>query len=293
MSPPTTLIVGCGYLGQRVGRLLAAGGATVYGTVRSSARASTLADLGIEPIIADVVLPESLRSLPQADRVLYCVGFDRSGPHAMRTVYVDGLRHVLERATGALDRFVYVSSTGVYSRNDGGWVSEDDPTEPTHESGRVCLEAETLAHGLGPDRGLNPVVLRCSGLYGPGRIPRRASLERNEPIAGDPSKYLNLIHIDDAATAAATALDRGVPGRTYHVSDDRPVERQEFYHLVAAVCGAPAPRFEAMTPDHPARMREDSNKRISNRRLREELQVGLAYPDIQSGVPAALAAERV
>jgi nucleoside-diphosphate-sugar epimerase len=287
-----TLIVGCGYLGRRVGELLVARGETVCGSVRSPARAATLAGSGIEPVLADVLAPDTLAALPQADRVLYCVGFDRSGSRSMRSVYVEGVRNFLERYQGTAGPLVYVSSTGVYGRNDGGWVAEDDPAEPSHESGRVCLEAEEVVRRLGSARGLDPVVIRCSGLYGPGRIPRRAGLERNEPIAGDPSKFLNLIHIDDAARSAVAALDRGQPGRTYHVSDDRPVERQEFYSLVATLLGTPPPRYEALTPENPARAREESNKRISNRRIREELQVDLTFPDIQTGLPAAVDRER-
>ena len=56
----STLIVGCGYLGERVGKCLVDRGERVFGTVRSAVRAGQLDHLGIEPIIADVVQPESL-----------------------------------------------------------------------------------------------------------------------------------------------------------------------------------------------------------------------------------------
>jgi nucleoside-diphosphate-sugar epimerase len=282
----STLIVGCGYLGERVGKILLARGEPVSGTVRSPARAGTLATIGIEPVIADVLAPQSLAALPDADRVLYCVGLDRTASVPMRTVCVDGLRNVLARLQGRYGRLAYVSSTGVYGRNEGGFVSEDDPAEPVHESGRVVLDAEQLLRPEGA------IVLRCSGLYGPGRIPGRASLERGEPIPGDPSRYLNLIHIDDAATAVVAALDRGERGRIYHLSDDRPVERREYYGRAAALLGAPPPHFAPPAPGGPAALREESSKRISNRRLRNELGVILAYPDIETGLPAALEAER-
>lgn len=285
-----TLIVGCGYLGLRVGKQLVGRGELVYGTVRSSARAVSLQEAGIEPLIANVLEPGTLAALPDVERVLYCVGFDRSGADSMRTVYVDGVHNFLEHYPGSAARLVYVSSTGVYGRNDGGWISEDDPAEPAHESGRVCLDAEATARRLGGVRKLDPVVIRCSGLYGPHRIPRKASLERNEPIVGDPTKFLNLIHIDDAAKLAVAALDRGAPGRIYHVSDDRPSERREFYNLVTNLLGIAPARFETLTQDNPAAAREESNKRISNHRIRSELKVELTFPDIQSGVPAAIAA---
>jgi nucleoside-diphosphate-sugar epimerase len=278
----TTLIVGCGYLGQRVGAILAGRGEAVLGTVRSPARAGALAAIGIEPIIADVLDPRSLAGLPGAERVLYCVGYDRAAGASMRAVYIDGLVGALASLEGRFGRLAYVSSTGVYGQTDGSWVSEEDPTEPVQESGRVVLGAEELVRPLGA------MLLRCSGLYGPGRIPGRASIERGEPIGVDPAKFLNLIHIDDAATGAVAALDRGVDGRVYHLSDDRPVERGEYYGLLARLLAAPAPRFAPPAAAGPEGARGESNKRISNLRLRNELGAALAYPDIGAGLVAAL-----
>ncbi len=105
---------------------------------------------------------------------------------------------------------------------------------------------------------------------------------------GDPGKWLNLIHIDDAASAAIAALERGVSGRVYLASDDRPVERQEFYGRAASGLGAPPPRFVKPEPESAEARREESNKRISNRRITTELGLRLAYPDITTGLDAAI-----
>jgi nucleoside-diphosphate-sugar epimerase len=288
----TTLVVGCGYLGRRVGRLLADRGEHVFGTTRSPARAGERVAIGIEPVVADVLKPETLHDLPDADRVLYCVGFDRSAGMPMRAVYVDGLRHALGALGGRASRLIYASSTGVYGQDDGGWVDEHSPTSPRHESGRVALEAEGLAREVGASRALPVVVLRFAGLYGPGRLPGRDALLRGEPIVGDPARFLNLVHIDDAAAAAVAALDRGEPGRTYLVSNDRPVERREYYALAAECLGAPAPRFVPWSGDDPGMRREETNKRVSNRRMKAELGFALSYPGITTGVPAAVQAER-
>jgi nucleoside-diphosphate-sugar epimerase len=281
----TTLIVGCGYLGRRVGIRLVHRGERVFGTTRSVERSSALAGLGIEPIRIDVLDPGSLHGLPAADRVLYCVGFDRSAGQAFRTVHVEGLRNVLERVSG---RLVFIGSTGVYGQSSGEWVDESSPTEPIHETGVVALEAERLALRAEEEQGLSVVVLRCSGLYGPGRIVGRASLERGLPIVGDPSRYLNLIQIDDAAEAAIAALDRGTPGAIYLASDDRPVERRAYYGLAARLLKAPEPRFEIPSPNTAEAARDRSNKRVRNRRMREDLEVSLQFPDIDAGLPDAI-----
>ncbi|MDR3634818.1 MAG: SDR family oxidoreductase [Isosphaeraceae bacterium] len=284
----STLIVGCGYLGKRVAQQLVAAGEHVWGTVRSRPRADDLAASLIEPVIADVLDPASLRALPEADRVFYSVGFDRTAGVAMRTVYVDGLRNALERLGDRSARIVYASSTGVYGQDDGSWVEEDALAEPRHESGRTCLEAENLARDWAAARGFPLIVLRFAGLYGPGRIPRRANVERGEPIAGDPSKFVNFIHSDDAATAAVAALVRGKPGAVYHVADDRPVTRAEFYGRLAECLDAPPPRFSQPAPGSAEARREESNKRVANRRLRDELGVDLHFPDVIQGLGSAL-----
>lgn len=277
----TTLIVGCGYLGRRVAARLIAGGLPVFGTTRSAKNAEALQTLGVTPIVVDVTDPASLQGLPEVDRALYCVGFDRKAGFPLREVHIDGLSHVLKALSGRFDRFVYTSSTSVYGQNDGGWVDEDSPTVPATESGRVCLEAEqmVLRHG--------GTVIRYSGLYGPGRLIRRETLQRGEPIPADPSRFLNLIQIEDAATAAILALDRGEPGRVYLATDDRPVLRESYYGLAARLLGAPDPRFEPSEPGSPG-ARDESHKRASNRRIKAELGLVLAYPDITTGLPESL-----
>jgi nucleoside-diphosphate-sugar epimerase len=284
----STLIIGCGYLGRRLGALLLQGGERVWGTVRSSNRAEEIAGLGIVPVIADVLQPDSWRGLPRTDRVLYCVGFDRTAGALMRAVYVGGLRTVLENLSPSLERLVYAGSTSVYGQTGGEWVDEDSPTCPEHESGRVCLEAEGCVRAWADSRAVSAVVLRLAGLYGTGRIVRRTILEQGEPIPGDPDKFLNLIHIDDATRAAAAALDAVEPGPIYLVGDDRPVKRREYYAVAARTLDAPEPRFASPRPGSSQAARDATNKRVSNRRMKRALGISLLYPDITTGLPDAL-----
>lgn len=284
----TTLVVGCGYLGTRVARTLIEQGDRVFGTSRTREGAARLQELGVEPVVADVLEPDSLAALPAADRVFYAVGFDRGSGRTLREVYVDGLRHALGRIVERAGRIVYSSSTGVYGRDDGGAVDENSPTDARHESGRVAVEAEATLRAVAGAYGVPAVVLRFAGLYGPGRVIRRAALERGEPIAGDPERWLNLIHVDDAAAAAVSALERGEAGRVYNAVDNRPVRRGEYCRLAAEYLGAPPPRFvpAESTP------REEADRRVSNRRMRDELRVALRFPDITTGLPDAVGSGR-
>src|SRR5262245_41515438 len=128
------------------------------------------------------------------------------------------------------------------------------------------------------------IVLRFAGIYGPGRLLRRQTIEKGEPIVGDADKWLNLIHVEDGARAVLAAEAHGEPGRIYNVCDDHPVRRRYFYATLAHVLGAPAPRFAAPPSDQPTPPHELANRRINNRRMKEELGVELQYPDYDQGL---------
>jgi nucleoside-diphosphate-sugar epimerase len=284
------LIFGCGYLGSRVARQWLAAGETVFAVTRSRQKAHELSDLGLEPLIADVTDTASLRELPAADTVLYSVGYDRAGAPPRRQVYVEGLHNVLAALPAATSRIVYISSTGVYSQTDGQWVDEDSFGEPAQESGQVCLDSERLlaASVWGP----RATILRLAGIYGPGRVPRQKELLAGEAIAAPREGYLNLIHVDDAARIVLAA-ERFDPPRLYTISDGHPPLRHEYYTEMARLLAAPAPKFIEPPAHSPARLRAESNKRVSNLRMLAELDVTLEYPSYREGLAAILTAEAV
>ena len=206
----TTSIVGCGYLGQRSGGMLA----------NEASASSAPSDRRLAPPYRRPGHRAGHRRRARArvagrltgGRASLLLCRLRSQPPALRCglfMSTDSKMCSI-RLPRSVTRFVYASSTGVYGQTDGEWVDETSPTCPQHESGRVCLEAENrvLRWAKTIDCSASAIVLRFAGLYGPGRTVRRRSiLERGEPIPGDPQKFLNLIHIDDAAQAAAAALD--------------------------------------------------------------------------------------
>lgn len=268
------LVVGCGYLGLRVARRACADGRTVYALTRS--RADQLRSLGIIPVVGDVTDPSSL-NLPAVESVVHAVGLDRRSGRTMREVYVDGLAHLLDRLP-VPTRFTFVSSTSVYGQTDGSWVDESSPTDPIEESGRTVLEAERLLR----DRLPVATVLRFAGIYGPGRILRKAALLAGEALLGDAEKWLNLIHVDDGATAVRLA--EHVTRETINIADDEPVTRREFYTLSAQLLNAPPAAFAAGPST-----RGDTNRRIRNAKAKRVLNVQPTYPSYRQGMIHAVA----
>jgi nucleoside-diphosphate-sugar epimerase len=277
------LIIGCGYLGRRIAKLWIAEGHRVFATTRSESKAHVLRQMGVEPVLCDVLNPLSLIALPSTETVVHCIGLDRASGRTMRDVYVRGLSNVLTSLPKP-KRYLYVSSTSVYGQTQGEEVDERAPTLPMEEAGKIVLEAERAMRGVLPDA----VVLRFAGIYGPGRLLRRQTIEKGEPIIGDPEKWLNLIHVEDGAEAVLAADAHAQAGGVYNIADDCPVRRRDFYNSLARVLGAKLPTFVLPSPDAPLPSHERANRRIVNRRLHEELKVILRYPSYEVGLPASV-----
>lgn len=280
-DPRRRLIVGCGYLGERVARRWVAAGCGVLATTRHAARAAHLEPLGIESAIIDVTggraaWAELFARHGTPDTVFWAVGFDRTAGATPRDVHVAGLRTLLDALAAASarehrPRVILSSSTGVWGDKAGGVVDEATPPNPSRESGRVLVEAEALlaAHPAGPG-----TALRFAGLYGPGRLPRIADLAAGLPIAADPESWLNLIHVDDAAAVVCAVADAQSARGLYVVSDGHPIRRRTWYCTLAAVAGGPSPRWDPAAP-----RARGADKRVDSSLLRRDLGIRMEHPD--------------
>lgn len=271
----SVLIAGCGDVGSRLARTLAARGEDVI-ALRRSAR--PVAE-GVRTLAADLADPVTLRSLPDdIDRVVYLPTPDARTPEAYRRVFIDGACHLLDRLDSpGLRRFVFVSSSAVYGDHGGGWVDEGTPPAPAGFNGEVLLEAEQALAA----RAVPSCVLRLAGLYGPGRLHPverlrggQARVPRAEPF------WANRIHVDDAAAALAHLLALDRPEPLYLGVDDAPLPLHVFYDDLARRLGLPPPA-EGPGPSG------IGNKRLRNARLRAS---GFMphWPDAREGYAALL-----
>ncbi len=279
-----TLVIGCGYLGRRVAGLWRRRGDEVFALTRTSERADLLREEGLSPLLGDVLQAGAIPFPDEIETCLYAVARDRGSNVSQRELYVDGLSRVLAQPAFRPRRLIFISSTSVYGQERGELVDGATVPEPSQENGRVCLDAERLIVEFSErTAGVRAGVLRLSGIYGPGRlIARVAQLQAGEPVAGRPDGWLNLIHADDAARAVLACEARGESGRSYLVTDDRPVERREYYETLAKLVGAPVPTFAG---------KEGSlGKRCSNATARTALGWIPAFPTLVEGLPHALGA---
>lgn len=278
------LVFGCGYLGLRVAARWLADGTPVYAVTRSKERAQVLRRVGLQSIVADVTRPETLVGLPAANTVLFAVGFDRSSDDTIQQVYVEGLRAVLSALRSPVERFIYISSTGVHGQCDGSWVDESSTCEPVRDGGKAHLQAERLLaeHPIGAQG----IVLRLAGIYGPERVPRRRDLERGGPLPVADG-FLNLIHVDDAAEVVLAAEKQAATPNTFVIADGHPVKRRDYYLELARLLDLGRLEFSEPVAGTVADRRLGS-KRIRTTRLMSELSLRLRYPTYREGLRAIL-----
>ena len=274
------LIAGCGYVGAALAERLVAEGHAVWGLRRDPKGLPS----AVRPLAADLTDPGTLRNLPSGlECVVYTAAPDRLDDAAYRSIYVDGLSHVLDalQHQGQKPRRVFfTSSTAVYAQSAGEWVDEASPIEPTHFSGMRMLEAERLVRS-GP---FPATVLRLGGIYGPGRAGLIERVRRGEAVCTDgPPTYTNRIHRDDCASVLQHLMALPQPDDLYLGVDHEPAEDCVVLRWLAGRLGVPPPRVE--NPTLGSAQRRRGNKRCRNARLVASGYI-FRYPTFRDGYGA-------
>jgi nucleoside-diphosphate-sugar epimerase len=283
------LIVGCGYVGLKVGADLVGQGHQVWGLRRSEKENALIKAAGIQPIKADITASKSFpQDCPQYDWVVHCVSSSGGGAAEYEQTYFTGTRNLLDflgsRPPGKL---VYTSSTSVYGQTDGSWVDEESPAEPTTATAQVLLRTEELLLAEVRRNSFPAVVLRVAGIYGPARTHWLDQVQTGRArIDGDGGRFINMVHRDDVTGAIIAALSLGAAGRVYNVVDDQPVTQSDLLRWIASRLKQPVP--PAADSIQGSRKRGSTSKRISNRRLKEELSYALRFPTFKQGFKAVL-----
>ena len=121
------------------------------------------------------------------------------------------LSRLLDNLRTAPQRIVYVSTSGVYGDRGGRMTDEHTPPAPESNRAKRRLAAETLLTDWCRDRGVDLMILRVPGIYGPGRL-GLDRLRAGEPVLREvDSGPGNRIHVDDLAACCVAAMTTDVP----------------------------------------------------------------------------------
>ncbi len=86
-------------------------------------------------------------------------------------------------------------------------------------------------------------------------------------------------------------MKQPVQGRIYNVCDDDPAPPEDVIDYAAGLLGVPSPPevpYDAAEMSPMARSFYGESKKVSNRRIREELGVCLTYPTYREGLDGLL-----
>jgi nucleoside-diphosphate-sugar epimerase len=253
-----------GAIGRELLPILAAAGHEVTGTTRTPAKQDLIRQMGARPAVADGLDPEAvaqavaeaepevvIHQLTAIDTGSLSRSVDKifAVTNRLRT---EGIDHLLAaaRAVGTR-RFIAQSFAGwPFERTGGRAKTEEDPLLTVAPKGiEETLSAiryleETVA---GAD-GIEGMVLRYGGFYGaytslgldPDGDQVQMLRKRRVPVIGGGTGIWSLVHIHDAASATAAALERGEPG-LYNVVDDEPAPVADILDDLAQVIGVKPP----------------------------------------------------
>jgi nucleoside-diphosphate-sugar epimerase len=286
-----TLIIGCGDIGVRTARLLQQAGGRVSGLARSAESAARLRAFGIVPVTGDLDDAASLADLPTAGKLVYYLAPPPGGGP------VDSRMRNFCRMIGSArlpSRVVYVSTSGVYGDCGGNLVTEATPVNPRTSRAQRRVDAETALQAWGRQHGVAIVILRVTGIYGPGRLPL-ARIQQGHPVLTEAeSPPTNRIHADDLARVCVKAAYRAAAGDIFNVSDGQPGTMAQYFNAICDMLGLPrlpqvgmAEARRVMNPMMLSYLTE--SRRMDNRKMLEELGIDLLYPDIDAGLKNVVA----
>ncbi|MCB1874406.1 MAG: SDR family oxidoreductase [Chromatiales bacterium] len=284
-----TLIVGCGDLGRRLAARLVARGEETTGLVRTTASGEALADLGISPLVMDLDRQPQPPLLGHPFRRIYYF----APPPAMGSEDPRLATYLEARRTQAPERIVYVSTTGVYGDAGGAWITEATPTQALTDRAQRRLWAENHLREWCAEHGTQWLILRVPGIYGPGRLPETRLRAGSPMVRPEEAPFTNRIHSEDLADICVAAMDRGPNGAIYNATDGNPGTMTDYFNDVAKLLGLTPPPLvsleEAKRLLGPAMASYlGESRRISNRKLIEELGISLRYPTLELGLPACI-----
>jgi len=266
------LIVGCGAIGSELAGVLSVQGHDVTGLKRKPPLSASGA---IHYVVADISSVADLADLDtDFTQAFFIVSPDERNEQSYRAVYETGLNNLLARLPAT--HWLMISSTSVYGQSAGEWVDEDSVAEPANITSRLIRQAEQTLMDANPAN----IVVRFSGIYGPGRESLLRLALQTPAIQQTPPYFTNRIHQRDCVGVLAFLLEQRLAGRAlaqyYLASDDDPAPTWEVMTWLAGRLHCPPPTVKAVDAD------AGMNKRCSNTRLKA-LGYRFRYPSYKDG----------
>ncbi len=246
------LITGAnGSIGSRLAQRFSAAGVRVRALVRDLERSLKLRDLaGVEIVRGDLTQPESLLGCMDGCAVVYhcaakLVSTDWRG---CRQVNVGGTQALLEEAVSTgIERFIHLSTIGVYVSSEGDAIAEDFPWPKSNNPYfRTKQDAESAVQAA--SRAVPVVILRVGDVIGPGQYAWTVDfIERIKkgtllPPTDAESGILNPVYIDNLLDALLVVRSHPAAlGQVFNIVDETPIPMSDYIRRLARMTGKRVP----------------------------------------------------
>jgi nucleoside-diphosphate-sugar epimerase len=225
----------------------------VRALVRDTARAEPLRTHGIELVAGDLADPAAIdRAVRGVDLVYHIAAIYRQAglpDERYRAINAVAVRTVIEAAgRHGVRRVVHCSTVGVHGDVEHPPANEEAPLKPGDVYQRTKLEGETVARQASADTGVEVVIARPTGIYGPGdrRLLKlfRGVARRRFVILGSGEIYYHLTYIDDLVAGFQLCGEVAeAAGRTYILAGGEVTTLNALAGLIAEAAGVPPPRL--------------------------------------------------
>ena len=187
-----------------------------------------------------------LRRFAENSDILYHCAAEIRNPSGMMRTNRDGTRNLIAVSRGLVDRWVQLSSVGVYGLVRDGGVSEESPEKPTGIYEMSKAQADDLVRAAAEERAFDAVLLRPSIVYSP-EMTNRSVFQLIRTIdqgyfffVGPKGASANYVHVDDVVGALVQCgINPGAANRTYNLSVGDTLE--VLVEAIAGALGRPAP----------------------------------------------------
>lgn len=281
------IIIGCGDIGFRVARLALDQGVTVIAVSRGEKKFPEASKAGCTLITANLDSPETFPKLDyQGAAVLYAAPPPGGGVIDTR---VQNFLALIDKGHEPA-KIVYISATSVYGNCGDELVDENRTPNPANHTGRRRLDAEQQFCQWGVGHQVPVVILRVSGIYGPGRVPMQRIINREPLLCAEDAGYTNRIHAADLAQICLAAFDRGVAGDVFNVSDGETGKMNDYFNAITDLLHLP--RLPQVSMDEARKVMSPlmfsymtDSRKIDNRKMLTKLGIKLQYPTMRQGLP--------
>ena len=245
-----------GFTGGHLARALASRGRQVRALVRDDQRSRDLQHAGIELARGDIRDAAAVRAAMSGIDVVYHVAavYRQAGlpKSTYRAINAAAAGTIVEAAAAAgVKRVVHCSTVGVHGDVEHPPANEDAPLKPGDVYQETKLAGERAAREAGQRAGVDVVIVRPTGIYGPGdrrllRLFRGVARDGfpGFPILGRGEIYYHLTYIDDLVEGFRRAGEEpAASGRTYILAGGEVTTLNELVKLIADVARVRPPRL--------------------------------------------------